>query len=60
MHGLHIVAGLVVLLVSIVRSTDQFMAQDKKTRMYEMTSTFWHFLDLLWVYLFIFLLYTQK
>lgn len=60
LHGAHIVAGLIVLLFALVKTLFNSYAPGKKVLSYEITATFWHFLDLLWVYLFIFLLYTQQ
>jgi cytochrome c oxidase subunit 3 len=60
LHGVHIISGLLVLLVNMIRSSAKGLGHEREVRMFEMTGTFWHFLDLLWVYLFLFLLYTQN
>lgn len=61
LHGVHILAGLVVLLVALVKtSLNNFKTEENKQLTYEITATFWHFLGLLWIYLYIFLLYTQQ
>lgn len=58
-HLVHVVGGIVSLLVTTIKS-----AQTKYTKEnylgIELTSIYWHFLDVLWVYLFIFLLYSLK
>ena len=54
MHGLHIVAGLIFLLVILVKSF-RYKVHSKNMASLEMCSTFWHFLDGLWLYLFFFL-----
>lgn len=55
MHAAHVVGGLIALLVLFAK------AFSKKTRTYnsvpvELVSTYWHFVDVLWIYLLIFLL----
>ncbi|MEM6262403.1 MAG: cytochrome c oxidase subunit 3 [Bacteroidota bacterium] len=60
LHGLHIVGGLAVLVVALIQTSLNNFNPGRKVLTYEITSTFWHFLDLLWVYLFIFLLVTQS
>lgn len=59
MHLLHILAGLVLLIISLVgtyRNTPQVM---NLFRM-EMSSIFWHFVDIIWIYLYVFLLLNQN
>ncbi|TVZ26997.1 cytochrome c oxidase subunit 3 [Gillisia sp. Hel_I_86] len=54
LHLAHLTAGLIVLLVVIY---NHFKQRYKKGQMLgiELGATFWHFLDALWVYLFVFL-----
>jgi cytochrome c oxidase subunit 3 len=54
-HGLHIVSGIVVLMVSSV-SVFTRKANSKNLLGLELCATYWHFLDVLWLYLFVFLL----
>lgn len=54
MHGVHILAGLIFLLVVLVKAY-RYKVHSKNMMSMEMCSTFWHFLDGLWVYLFFFL-----
>jgi len=53
-HILHVAAGLICLLVVIY---NHFKQKYKTGDMlgFELASTFWHFVDLLWIYLFFFL-----
>ncbi len=53
-HILHVVVGLICLLVVIY---NHFKQKYNATKMlgFELAATFWHFVDLLWVYLFLFL-----
>jgi cytochrome c oxidase subunit 3 len=53
-HILHVVAGLICLLVVIYNHFKQ-KYNATKTLGFELAATFWHFVDILWVYLFLFL-----
>lgn len=54
-HGLHIVSGVVVLLIALVAAF-RYKVHSKNMLRMELCSTYWHFLGLLWLYLFVFLL----
>ena len=60
LHGAHIVAALLVLLSAWIISALKSLNARREIVTYEMSAIFWHFLGLLWVYLFIFLNYTQN
>jgi len=53
-HLAHLLAGLIVLLVVIYNHFKQRYHAGQMLGM-ELGATFWHFLDILWVYLFLFL-----
>ncbi|AJR03178.1 cytochrome c oxidase subunit 3 [Siansivirga zeaxanthinifaciens] len=57
-HILHVVVGLICLLVVIY---NHFKLRYSATQMlgFELASTFWHFIDILWVYLFLFLYFVR-
>jgi cytochrome c oxidase subunit III len=55
LHGFHIVGGVVFLLITLV-AVFRFQVHSKSLNLIEMCLTFWHFLDALWLYLFVFLL----
>lgn len=55
LHGLHIIGGLVFLLI-VLAATFRFKVHAKNLSQIEMCATYWHFLDGLWLYLFVFLL----
>jgi cytochrome c oxidase subunit 3 len=58
LHLAHLFAGLISLLVTLKNSIQgKYNAQ--KTNGLELCSIYWHFLDILWVYLFLFLLYIR-
>lgn len=53
-HIVHVIVGLVCILVVIY---NHFKQKYNATQMvgFELAATFWHFIDILWVYLFLFL-----
>ncbi len=55
LHGLHVVGGIIALLVMSIK------AFSSKSRSYsfvpvDLIATYWHFVDILWLYLLVFLL----
>jgi cytochrome c oxidase subunit 3 len=58
MHLVHIIAALLVLL-NVIWSTYRNTTQTKNLFKMEMLSIFWHFLDIIWIYLYVFLLLNQ-
>lgn len=58
MHLLHILAGLVLLIISIRGAYGKIPQALNLYRM-EMASLFWHFVDIVWIYLYVFLLLNQ-
>ncbi len=57
-HGVHIMAGVLFLFIILAKSLNHTI-HSKNTLWIEMCTTFWHFLGLLWIYLFVFLLLNQ-
>ena len=57
-HILHVIVGLICLLVVIY---NHFKQKYNPTKMlgFELAATFWHFIDILWVYLFLFLYFVR-
>lgn len=53
-HALHIVAGIVFLFLTLIKSIRKDI-HSKNMLTLELCATFWHFLDGLWLYLYIFL-----
>jgi cytochrome c oxidase subunit 3 len=56
LHGIHVLGGIIALLIMY------FRAFSKRVRSYssvpvEVAATYWHFVDLLWIYLFVFFLF---
>jgi len=58
MHLLHVIAALLVLL-NAIRGTYRNIPQVRNLFKMEMASIFWHFLDIIWIYLYVFLLLNQ-
>jgi len=54
-HLLHIVAGVCFILYSLIGSYRDIPIEKAVYRQ-EITSIFWHFIDILWIYLYVFLL----
>jgi cytochrome c oxidase subunit 3 len=53
-HGFHIISGLIYLLI-VLYSSIRGKVKSNNLLQIEMCTTYWHFLDLLWIYLFVFL-----
>ncbi|MGI4729839.1 MAG: cytochrome c oxidase subunit 3 [Janthinobacterium lividum] len=58
-HLVHILAGLILVTNSLVGSYRNTPPVKNLFRL-EMTSIFWHFVDILWIYLYVFLLLNQQ
>jgi cytochrome c oxidase subunit 3 len=54
-HWVHVISGVIVLIVSST-SVFRLKVNSKNLVGLEMCATYWHFLDVLWLYLFVFLL----
>ncbi len=57
-HIVHIVAGLILILTAVKSSYGPVPTVKNSFRM-EITSIFWHFVDIVWIYLYLFLLLNQ-
>ena len=58
LHAAHVISGLVVLLISLI-SAFKFTANSKNLLRIQLCATYWHFLDFLWLYLFLFLYFNR-
>ena len=56
LHLLHLFGGIIALLITIFK-TKKGVYSSKNYLGIELCTIFWHFLDFLWLYLFLFLLY---
>ena len=57
-HILHVIVGLICLLVVIYNHFKQ-KYQTENMLGFELAATFWHFIDILWIYLFLFLYFVR-
>ncbi len=57
-HLLHVFAGIIMLLHALAGSMKN-IPQIRNLFRLEITSIFWHFIDILWIYLYVFLLLNQ-
>jgi cytochrome c oxidase subunit III len=58
LHAVHVVGGIIVLLVMFIKA---FFGKTKSYNSVpvEVAATYWHFVDLLWIYLLVFFLWIQ-
>jgi cytochrome c oxidase subunit III len=56
LHAFHLVSGLVVLIFALVAAF-RLRIHAKSLDQIQISATYWHFLDMLWLYLFAFLIY---
>ncbi|BDD10455.1 cytochrome oxidase subunit III [Fulvitalea axinellae] len=57
-HAVHVTSAVIFLLVVTV-SAFRLKVHSKSMKSMEMCATYWHFLDGLWIFIFIFLLYNN-
>jgi cytochrome c oxidase subunit 3 len=57
-HMIHIIGGI-AMLISALSGTYKNIGQVRNLFRLEVTSIFWHFIDILWIYLYVFLLLNQ-
>ncbi len=55
LHGFHIISGLIVLMFALWAAF-KLKLHAKNLRQIQICVAYWHFLDILWIYLFVFLL----
>ena len=56
MHAFHLISGLIVLVFALTAAF-RFRIHATSLEQIQVASTYWHFLDVLWIYLYFFLLY---
>lgn len=54
-HGFHLISGVIFLIIVLI-STFKYKVHSKNMNQLRMCATYWHFLDILWVYLVLFLI----
>jgi cytochrome c oxidase subunit 3 len=58
LHVVHALGGVIALLVTIFRAF-RTRVKSYSTLPIELVSTYWHFVDILWIYLYLFLYFTR-
>ncbi len=53
LHMLHVLGGVIALIVSWVRAKGKTLTENSSLPV-EILGTYWHFVDVLWIYLFLF------
>lgn len=56
LHAFHLISGLIVLVYAL-KAAFQMKMHAKNLEQLQISATYWHFLDVLWLYLFFFLIY---
>lgn len=54
LHALHVVGGVVALIIIVIKAYASKVKSYNNTTV-DIISTYWHFVDILWIYLFLFL-----
>ncbi|HUQ65967.1 MAG TPA: cytochrome c oxidase subunit 3 [Flavitalea sp.] len=57
LHVLHVLGGVLTLLVMFIKAYSSRIRNYNPVTI-ELASTYWHFVDLLWIYLFVFFMWT--
>lgn len=57
-HALHVLGGIFLLAFALVRAF-QYRIHKKEMTLMSVTHTYWHFVGLLWIYLFLFLYFAR-
>jgi cytochrome c oxidase subunit 3 len=56
LHAAHVLGGMAILAIALLHAFAlRFRVTPRRLLRFELTMTYWHFVDVLWVYLFIFL-----
>lgn len=58
LHVAHVFAGLITLLI-VIYNHYKLKYENGKTLGVELAATFWHFVDVVWIYLFLFLYFVK-
>lgn len=58
-HGIHVILGSIFLLTTMVRSF-KFCRSNQSFARFELASWYWHFVDVVWIFLYFFLYYINQ
>ncbi|HRN33026.1 MAG TPA: cytochrome c oxidase subunit 3 [Saprospiraceae bacterium] len=57
LHAAHVIGGIAILIVALLQAFSlKYSVTPKRLLRFQMTAQYWHFVDILWIYLFIFFL----
>jgi len=57
LHAAHVIGGIGILIVALLHAYGQkYEVTPKRLLRFQLTTQYWHFVDILWIYLFIFFL----
>ena len=59
-HALHVLGGIAAISVALIHAfTLKFVVTDRRINRFDLVVNYWHFVDFLWGYLFLFLLISK-
>ncbi len=59
-HAAHVLGGIAAILIALIQAFSlKFRVSEARKLRFDLTLTYWHFVDLLWVYLFLFMLFQR-
>jgi cytochrome c oxidase subunit 3 len=58
LHGLHVIGGIVALIMMVLKAFSTSRRSYDPVPV-EVVGTYWHFVDILWIYLFVFFMWIQ-
>lgn len=58
LHWLHVISGVIVLTVTLIQASKNAYTKEDHQGL-DMSCIYWHFLDVLWIYLFCFLVFIR-
>jgi len=60
LHALHIIGGIAAIVVAMLHAfTLPFVVTQKRKNRFQLVVHYWHFVDFLWIYLLVFLLFVK-
>ncbi|MBC7884409.1 MAG: cytochrome c oxidase subunit 3 [Saprospiraceae bacterium] len=59
-HALHVLGGIAAMIVAIIHAYSlKFIITEQRINRFDLVVNYWHFVDFLWIYLFIFLIISK-
>ena len=58
LHAAHVLGGIATLIMALVHAFGlKFKVTDKRKTRFQLTLIYWHFVDILWIYLLCFMIF---